>query len=144
MTPIFSEITFFDGFFGKKKIVVDDFVSVEIVKDITDISEMTVKMAKKSGVSVMDKIIFSQVFQTEEKKIFTGFVSEIEADEYFLVIKILDFKQILERKLCTSEIKSNSANAVFARIVSDWNAFSGENLKIENEAEITKKIEVSP
>ena len=145
MTPTFN-ISFFDGFFGEKKFEIDDFISVEINNDVTDISEAKIKIATRPNVSMLDKVEIWQIEKLEEKKIFSGFVSEMEADKDFLSLKITDFKQILERKILTIELKNKSAKWVLDNLLSEWKKFSGETITYEIEENITaeKNFEFSP
>ena len=145
MTPTFN-ISFFDGFFGRKKFEIDDFISVEIDNDATAISSAKIKIATLPDISPMDCVEILQISKLEEKKIFSGFVSEIEADKDFLTLEITDFKQILERKICTIELKNKSAKWVLDNLFAEWKKFSGETLTYEIEENITaeKNFEFSP
>lgn len=145
MTPTFN-ISFFDGFFGEKKFEIDDFISVEINNDVTDISEAKIKIATRPDITMLDKVEIWQISSLEEKKIFSGFVSEMEADKDFLNLKITDFKQILERKILTIELKSKSAKWVLDNLLNEWKKFSGETITYEIEENITaeKNFEFSP
>ena len=104
------------------------------------------KIATRPDITMLDKVEIWQISSLEEKKIFSGFVSEMEADKDFLSLEITDFKQILERKILTIELKNKSAKWVLDNLFNEWKKFSGETITYEIEENITaeKNFEFSP
>lgn len=141
--PYKIEIIFFDGFYGNKKIVLDDLISLELTKHATESSEWNLKIKKIPNISVLDKIEIRTIYKDFEEKIFIGFISEIFADLEFLELTIVDFKNILERKIVLNEQKNSSAKNFLEKILDEWRRMTGENIVLEIDGDISGNFEAT-
>lgn len=145
MTPIFSEFIVYDGFYGSEKFRFLNCISCEINKDIMEIGEANFKIETMKWFQPLDRIKIIAVYREKEQQLFDGFISEIVANKDFLEIKLLDFKQILERKINTLDLQNKtSASSLLTQAVNSWNTLSGENISINLENDITGKFSASP
>lgn len=134
----------FDGFYGQRKIVLDDIISAEITKSVTEIPEAIIRIAKIPNISPLDRMTLKAIFPMREMVLFDGFISEIEADIKILEIKVIGFVQLLERKIALSERQNTQNVRTFLEaILAEWQQRTGEIISLEFEGNITAKCECS-
>lgn len=128
-------VKIYDWIYGDLTFQRDDFLSIDIKKDISDISVATISSPIFEGIKNLDRVQICSV-DSQDVVIFEGFIKLIQPREDIMNISVVWHKSLLQRKYITADITTTSFDSLISSFVSQWTTV-WETLSIDREEEFS-------